>query len=201
MLRSQIINTLINRYKFESYLEIGTRKRSDNFNLINVKNKTCIDPNPSAFADFVLTSDDWFKYYSDKKFDLIFIDGLHKSFQVERDIDNALSCLNAGGVIVLHDCNPTSYEMQIRDVDVIDEWTGDVWKAYVKYRKTSPYFTCVVDTDYGCGIIDTNKNALSNNICDLMDTQSFECMNYAELDLNRREILNLITVENFLNLY
>jgi len=198
MLRSDVINCIIERYGFKSYLEIGTRQRADNFDLININEKVCIDPDPQALADFVLTSDDWFERHGDKTFDIIFIDGLHKSFQVERDIANSLKSLNRRGVVVLHDCNPTSYDMQIRDVDVINEWTGDVWKAYVKYRKVSCFFTCVVDTDYGCGIIDTNK-IVSKSRIDVSD--DFDLIHYEQLEAERVGLLNLVSINDFLRMY
>lgn len=198
MLRSDVINCLIERYGFKSYFEIGTRQRTDNFDLINIKEKTCIDPNPQALADFVLTSDEWFERYVDKTFDIIFIDGLHKSFQVKKDIENSLKHLNKHGVVVLHDCNPTSFEMQIRDVDFINEWTGDVWKAYVNYRKNSEFFTCVVDTDYGCGIIDTNKVTSKPKIS---ISDDFDLIEYRQLEAERVSLLNLISVKDFLKMY
>lgn len=197
MLRSDVINCLIKRYGLKSYLEIGTRNRSDNFNLISVEHKICIDPDINALADFVLTSDEWFENHANT-FDIIFIDGLHKSFQVKKDIENSLRHLNKHGVVVLHDCNPTSFEMQIRDVDFINEWTGDVWKAYVNYRKNSEFFTCVVDADYGCGIIDTNKVTSKPKIS---ISDDFDLIEYRQLEAERVGLLNLISVEDFLKMY
>ena len=52
-----------------------------------------------------MTSDAFF-LQNKQLFDLIFIDGLHHSHQVLRDINNALRWLSPSGTIVLHDCNP-----------------------------------------------------------------------------------------------
>jgi hypothetical protein len=196
MLRSDVLNYLINKRNLKSYLEIGTRNKQDNFNLINIENKICIDPDINAEADFIQTSDEFFESNT-RTFDLIFIDGLHKSFQVEKDIRNSLKCLNKDGIIVLHDCNPTSYEMQIRDVDVIGEWTGDVWKAFVKFRIVSGFLTYVVDTDYGCGVIDTKFTQDQLQIVNL----PYEQMSYFDLEENRKFLLNLLSVEDFTNTY
>jgi len=197
MLRSDIINILITKKKFSKYLEIGTYDRK-NFNLVSCLEKTCVDPDPRTNPDYLLTSDDFFSSVA-KKYDIIFIDGLHKSYQVERDIYNSLAHLSEGGVVVLHDCNPSTYEMQIRDVDNPTIWTGDVWKAFTKYRTTTKYFTCTVDTDYGCGIIDTSSNDLSY-IPELLSTE-YEDMSYESLIENRKGYLGLVTEFEFLTRY
>ena len=54
-----------------------------------------------------MTSDAFFSQ-NNQIFDLIFIDGLHYSHQVLRDINNALRWLSPTGTIVLHDCNPST---------------------------------------------------------------------------------------------
>ena len=43
-----------------------------------------------------------------RRYDLVFVDGLHIADQVERDIVNSLAALAPGGMVVLHDCNPKS---------------------------------------------------------------------------------------------
>ena len=76
---------------------------------INIKYKVGVDPCLEAHdrePTFKLTSDDFFAK-NKETFDIIFIDGLHESEQVERDINNSLLCLNQGGYIVCHDINPT----------------------------------------------------------------------------------------------
>lgn len=197
MLRSDIINTIIKKREFKSYLEIGTFNKI-NFNSINIEHKVCVDPDPSTNPTYRMTSDEYFETFKGK-FDIVFIDGLHKSWQVEKDIKNSLSSLNEGGIVVLHDCSPTTYEMQIRDVDVITVWTGDVWKAFVQYRKTSPYYTAVVDTDYGCGIIDTTRE--NTNPLNLELPNTYENMTYEDLVSNREQYLNLISINKFIEDY
>ena len=44
--RSDIINVLTENLGYKSYLEIGTRNPKINFDLIQVQNKVCIEPNP-----------------------------------------------------------------------------------------------------------------------------------------------------------
>lgn len=143
MTRTDIIQRLIDE---RGYLEIGVF-RKENFNKIRCEHKVS-----EAHADFCTTSDEFFKLTT-TQFDIIFIDGLHEHNQVWRDIQNSLKHLNEGGVIVMHDCMPTSEHTARWDnkSHQDEEWYGDVYKAY----KELPYWVYCIDT--GCGIIDTTK--------------------------------------------
>lgn len=157
MTRTDIIQQLIDERGYKSYLEIGVF-RKDNFNKIECEHKVSVDPDPEAHANFCTTSDDFFKLTT-SQFDIIFIDGLHEHSQVWRDIQNSLKHLNKGGVIVMHDCMPTSEHTARWDnkSHQDEEWYGDVYKAYLKAYKELPYRVYCIDTDCGCGIIDTTK--------------------------------------------
>lgn len=156
MTRYDIIQKFINDRNYKTFLEIGTFK-GDTFNHIKIDHKESIDPDPECNATWQMTSDEYFKNSKDK-FDIIFIDGLHEHSQVYRDICNSLEHLNPRGIIVMHDCMPKSEKMQLWDnkSHQHEEWTGDTWKAYYKAFVESSYEVYVVDTDYGCGVIDTS---------------------------------------------
>lgn len=172
-MRYDIINKFIKERNYNSFLEIGTFM-GETYNIVNCNKKVSVDPDPKCNATYVMTSDEYFDTYNDK-FDIIFIDGLHEHKQVWKDICNALEHLNHKGVIVLHDCMPKSEKMQITDTKSHqnEEWTGDVWKAYYKAKICLPYKIYVVDTDYGCGIIDTSVET----VC-LEDTVDMEKLTY-----------------------
>lgn len=161
MKRYDLINRLISKYNFSSFLEIG-HFAGECFNAVEIAIKESVDPDPNTKPTHILTSDDYFKS-SKNTFDIIFIDGLHECNQVYRDIKNSLNHLNKGGVIVMHDCHPNSEACQ-RHSEIYPggEWTGDCWKAFVKSRAELPYEMYVWDHDWGCGVIDTNKEKLSN---------------------------------------
>lgn len=57
MKRSQVINHLIKQNNYKKYLEIGTERKSQNFNLIKCDYKLSIDSNSSSDTDFKGTSD------------------------------------------------------------------------------------------------------------------------------------------------
>jgi hypothetical protein len=158
MTRYDIIQKFIDERQFKSFLEIGTFN-GDTFKHITIDKKESVDPDPNCKATHIMTSDEYFKNSQDK-WDIIFIDGLHEHSQVFRDICNSLEHLHSNGVIVLHDCMPKNEKMAMWDnkSHQHEEWTGDTWKAYYKVYKELPYMVYVIDTDYGCGVIDTSKS-------------------------------------------
>lgn len=188
MTRTDILNLIAAKTKAHSYLEIGVCDPDLNFNHINVPVKLGVDPDPGAKADLVMSSDEFFAANQMVRWSLIFIDGLHHDRQVMRDVINALDVLEEGGTIVLHDCNPTSETMQRVPREAL-EWTGDVWKAFVRLRSSySDLFTFTVDTDYGCGVI--RRGSQEPFIARLT---------WEEFVANRKKWLNLISVQEFLD--
>lgn len=188
MTRTNIIQSLIKKISAKKYLEIGMGP-GINFNTITCDYKICVDPNPTVPVTFKLTSDDFFKQ-NKETFDVIFIDGLHWSEQLYKDINNSLSILNENGYIICHDINPHSEFIQrYPQPKVESEWTGDCWKAWVRLRaERDDLSMSVVDTDYGCGIITKG----SQQIIKIENELTWEL-----LDEQRNNLLNLISVEEF----
>jgi len=187
MLRTELINLLCYKTKAKKYLEIGIND-GVNLNNIQCEYKVGVDPNPLSPATYHVTSDDFFANNTET-FDVIFIDGLHHADQVLRDINNSLKFLNKGGYIVCHDMNPSSEIMQ-RVPQEVPEWTGDCWKAWVKLRSSHPELRMyVVDTDYGCGVIERGHGSM---------LQVNEELTWDSLCKNRDYWLNLISIETFL---
>lgn len=191
MNRTDIINYLIQKNKYKSYLEIGIRNPKDNFDLIKIGHKDGVDP--AGNCNYPMTSDEFFEKISNSlKYDIIFIDGLHLEYQVDKDISNSLKHLNTKGTIVLHDCNPPDYKYQIETYDKNSAWTGTVWKSYAKLRISSPNLKMyVVDTDWGVGIIQRGSQ-------ELFKTKTI--LNYEFLEKNREELLNLISPKKFIEI-
>lgn len=172
--RHDILNAFITARNYHSFLEIGT-DTGISLRTVHADAITSVDPDPHTPATHHTTSDDFFSTCTDR-FDLIFIDGLHEHNQAYRDIIHALEHLNPGGVIVLHDCLPTSESMQRNATRYPGgAWTGDVWKAFVKARTELPYLMYTIDTDFGCGIIDTSQMAdLHGPLPTNMETMSYD---------------------------
>ena len=201
VMRYDIINHLIDTYGFEDYLEIGVA-HGRNFRKIKAKNKDAVDPVVEVGVqckeiNYKISSNEFFelKETQEKKYDIIFIDGLHEATQVDIDIQNSLNHLKEGGFILLHDCNPVSYEAQLVPRETT-AWNGDVWKSIARLRCTrSDLDISVVDTDYGVGVITKGENKK-------FDKFTFdECLDWETFDANRKEILNLIGVSELYKKY
>ena len=126
----KLINNYIIRYNYKSYLEIGIDEGVC-FSQISCDYKIGIDPySKSICVTHKMTSNEFFI----------------------KDIENSLKFLNDGGTIIVHDCLPKTELEQIipRQTKV---WTGDVWKAWLEYRKRNDLRMFVFDVDYGIGII------------------------------------------------
>ncbi|APU69100.1 class I SAM-dependent methyltransferase [Christiangramia flava] len=153
--RISLINYLINKYNFSTYLEIGVQK-GKSFFPIKCKKKIGVDPylkidnkekrkwwfkNPYNLFNnyFNLRSDDFF--FHEKKFikkispfDIVLIDGLHTFRATLEDCLNSLAYLDSSGVIVVHDCYPphkasalvaNDAEDAEKKKDSIEGWTGE----------------------------------------------------------------------------
>jgi len=190
MKRTEIINLLGLTYNYHSYLEIGVFFQRWNIDNVHYSKVVGVDPDPDARANFVMTSDDFFQQNTDS-FDFIFVDGLHHSDQVYKDIMNSLKVLNPGGTIMCHDLNPQTEKSQ--KIPFTDgPWHGDCWKAWVKFRSEhNNYLTYCIDTDCGCGIIQEGKPE-----CEFFISEE---LTYDNLVKNRQKWLNLISVEEFIS--
>ena len=172
--RTDIINYLIWKRGYRSYLEIGLDDPELNFTRVQCEKKESVDPyDPSSnfcaawtqadlnrflpYLTYRMTSDDFFAAYPAKKYDVIFIDGLHLESQADRDIRNSLMHLSAGGVVVVHDCLPDSEASQSEDHPG-GSWVGTVWKSMVKYTKYTHCDVKVLETDWGVGVIEYTDN-------------------------------------------
>jgi hypothetical protein len=209
MNRTDIINSLIKKNNYKSYLEIGLDNPDNNYNCIQCENKECVDPffeedhicydvDISCFENIInniltyrMTSDDFFSN-NNKKYDIIFIDGLHTKEQVGRDIINGLKVLNNGGKIVCHDCLPTDENSQIVPRQQA-YWFGDVWRTIPELSKQNIKFN-TIDCDCGCCIIDYFENYKDLHYITQWDKvwENFESDN---------SFMNIISTEDFIKNY
>lgn len=213
MTKDQLINFAAKKINAKTYLEIG-HEHGYNFNKIEIKFKESMDPATDGRGNptYRVSSNEFFeKIVGDKKYDIIFIDGLHIKDQVIKDIQNSLDHINPNGIIFMHDCLPQNFAQQdVVDFDPTDYrlrpngpkqklfgdehgfWTGNAWEAFLHFRKTNPnIYMTTVDTDWGVGVIIPNKNQ------DLLTTTDED---FRYFELNKKQILNLISCEQYINL-
>ena len=185
--RFEIIQRIIDKKKYENYLEIGCDKDS-NFSKIIVKNKIGVDP--LSGGNLKMTSNDFFKK-NKAIFDCVFIDGLHIYEQVRKDILNSIKFLNPNGIIILHDCLPLKIWNQIVP-KMYGHWNGDVWKAIVEARTMKNIDTYTCKADHGLGMIFKRKN---KNLLDL-NINNFKKLKFKNYYINHKNFMNIIEVDD-----
>ena len=193
--RYDLLNFLISNFGLKSYLEIGYQNGIC-YDNIKISEKNAVDPYPNMKKDNtlkVMTSDNFFKTNT-KKYDIIFIDGLHTYDQVKEDFKNSIKALNNGGFIVLHDMNPSSEE-RAKSFSDGGVWNGDCFKLAIDfYNGYNDFEYITLNMDQGCMVVMTSNKKESINV------ESIE-NNYKSFDENRNEILNLITPDDFVKKY
>lgn len=195
--RTELLNFLIKKINAKRYLEIGV-EYGGNFANVQCEHKIGVDPDYSLarLATHHMTSDDFFKDNTEI-FDVIFIDGLHHCDQVYRDVTNSMKFLNEGGYIVCHDMNPLDEILQIVPRPQ-PSWYGDCWKAWVKLRfENTMWDMRTIELCSGCGVI--NKS-IPTAIPDVsLPNDDYYKLSYFFLNQNRKSLLNLVTVDEFLS--
>lgn len=191
----EMINELIKTFGYKSYVEIGVYSTNLTFDHINAEKKYGVDPNKLGHGEAThpVPSDTFFAQ-NKETFDIIFIDGLHHDDQVQRDIQNSVACLNPGGIILVHDCNPMQ-EIHQRVPMESSYWVGTVWKGWVRMMQSLPpeYEMFVVNWDTGMGVIKATGEGKK------LEAIPEEELTFENLELNREKWLNLVSLDYFLN--
>ena len=211
--RLEVIQRSIDTLVANRYLEIGVSD-GECFCSLSVPKKIGVDPIPPRPAVifeaqkpgvqyFALTSDEFFKKVAPQVLadgvDVVFIDGLHTFEQAYRDCMNSLKYLSSGGVVLLHDCLPSS-EVEAVPAQSYEEarringptwnglWVGDVWKAIVVLRSQhADLQTCVLHCDHGIGLVYQARND-----CGLSLSQAqIAAMAYIDLARDTKRLLDL----------
>jgi len=208
MNRIQVINSIIDKKKAQTYLEIGVQT-GNCFNNIKCPKKIAVDPeilteerNLENYY-FEMTSNKFFrkkrKILKNDCLDVVFIDGLHNYRQSLKDVKNSLNYLNEGGVIVMHDCNPPSqitatpgksinYVRKLNLPEFNDDWCGDVWKTIPHLRSMRNDLKILVfNYDVGIGIITKGEPSSMLNYTE----EEIKMLTYDDLKKNPEYIVNL----------
>lgn len=178
MNRTNLINYIIKKQGYKSYLEIGVGL-GRNFHRVKCQEKVSVDPDEKANATYPVSSYVFFDrcVYS---WDIIFIDGLHHAQQARQDIINSWKFLNEKGCLVIHDTNPDREEITHvpRDSKV---WCGDVYKTI--FQIDSPKFT--LRDDHGVTVIRKDWGLKFSD----------KTVEWEGFDMFRETILKLVTWE------
>lgn len=185
--RLKVIQYVVNKKNYKSYLEIGC---DDNavFAKIKVINKIGIDPVKGG--NYRGTSDNFFKK-NKKKFDCIFIDGLHEFNQVTKDIENSINVLNKNGIIFIHDTMPRSkYHQAVPRCK--PTWNGDVWKSIVYFRSFKNLDIFSLEVDQGITLI---KKKYNYSILNYNKKQS-KNLSFKDFYHNHKKYLNIKNISD-----
>lgn len=224
--RIQIAQLLLDALGRGTYLEIGVNTGCS-FIPIQAKRKWGVDPayvltnrrlfyyavlEPMGLAAerlFRMTSDDFFDKHkqllASHPVDVCFVDGLHTYEQSLRDVLHALEYLKPSGVILLHDCNPSS-EITAAAVEGIESaamlappgwtgaWSGDVWKTIVHLRSLRDDLEVfVLDCDTGIGVVRKSRTKPPLSYSE----EEIRGMDYDFFSKNRNSLLGLKPAESF----
>lgn len=165
MLRSEVNQAILSILPEKSYLEVGVNRGKTFFEVV-ADRKVAVDPNflfdfqaeaakpDNSNCEFnQVTSDEYFSTIGiDKKFDLIFLDGLHTYEQTLRDLMNATATISNNGVIVIDDMVPSTYISAISDLaesqrlsaavgNTDPSWMGDVFRLAFFVQSFMPAFS------------------------------------------------------------
>jgi hypothetical protein len=186
MIRTDVVNQCIKTCGFQSYLEIGCKK-NETFDKVDVQRKCGVDSIEGGTVRMI--SDDFFAI-NQEKFDIIFIDGDHRCRQVFRDITNSFTCLNEGGIIISHDCNPPNKQYESTQ----NIKCGDAWKTFVHFRQDPNIDAIVCDCDFGVGVLRRGLNCAPV----ILDKPYYE-LTWEDFVNNRQRWLALSKPEEFVN--
>ena len=167
LLKSDIINILVERHGLKRYLEVVTPRTGFQFPKINASPlEVCdrivyrcpFDFNDGSVVTYQVEDDGIGAALETIKktvsgYDIIFVDPHHTYESSWQSIVSAFEILAPQGFVVIHDCNPPTMEIAGPEFKP-GEWCGVTYLAYLDFVLADArrsYLT--VDTDYGVGVI------------------------------------------------
>ena len=204
--RVAIIGAAIASRRPARYLEVGVNTGVV-FLHVRAARKVAVDPQPAiprwkwrTHPNALLrgrlvraTSDAYFDdLAAGERFDVVFVDGDHTFAQTLRDIESALDHLAAGGVVMVHDCDPPTAAAASPDpLDAGDgPWCGEAWKAIAHLRATrADLSVTVLATDCGIGVIERRASTPID-----LEPQAIAAMDWDDLVADRERLLGPVAV-------
>jgi Methyltransferase domain len=215
--RIDVVRAALSSTGARSYLEIGV-KDGDCFHAVEAPTRVAVDPH-FAFRPplatrlrrvlgartgtfyFQTTSDDFYRraVHRFAPFDVVFVDGLHTYEQSYRDVENALRVLAARGVILVHDCSPSSAAAAAPTLDEAArtpgwawEWNGDVYRTIVRLRTRPDLRVSVLDCDHGVAIVARGRPDQRLGLT----PEAIAALDYDALSSDRETLLGLRRAED-----
>jgi hypothetical protein len=135
------------------------------------------------------------------RFDLVFVDPYHSHDCSRGDLERGLALLAPGGTLVVHDCHPTRASLAVAEPRD-DEWMGHTYVAFLDFvRDRVELDFCVVDMDYGCGVIRRRVDwPEGSRLGTRRDTAALDTTDYSvwsEYTSHRTNLLQLVSPSEF----
>jgi hypothetical protein len=182
-----IINFFIQKFNYQSYLELGVRDKTNTFNHINCIKKEGVDIDDGCQPTHLMTTDDYFSSVGkDVKWDIIFIDASHEKNQVLKDFNNSLEHLNENGTIIMDDINPFFEEL------LQEYYCHNEWEVFANLRGTRPDLDMHGIYSSFCGIVRRGQQKTHN--LDIQPTFDF-------LNKHRMELINILSWDEIIAKY
>jgi SAM-dependent methyltransferase len=214
MRKYDIVNWLGREHAYRSYLEVATCTTGDRFAYVDRGVFTTVRRLmynvPAGYDDgfeilYRATGQDSTGLFrralgDGLRFDLAFVDPYHSREASRRDMEQALSLLAPGGTLVVHDCNPPSRKLVTPEFRR-GGWCGLTYAAFLDlvYSRDDLEF-CVVDTDYGCGIVRAVGERPAPELRDRRLREEVRREHHLEwgfFDRHRTELLHLVSPREF----
>src|ERR1700722_11416255 len=218
MRKYDIVNGLARKRGYQSYLEICTPSSGMTFARVDrTQFPRChrlLYRCPEGFTDgaeitYRAANEDISGLIaSNARYDCVFLDPFHGYECSYRDLEIVLSLVSPHGVVVVHDCSPPTQDV-CGPSPRQRRWCGCTYCAYIDFVFALPelsYYT--VDTDFGCGVIQKAPAAQGtpvrkpDAVVDLSESwraaRNRDADMYSFFDQHRRDLLNLVSVRQFL---
>jgi hypothetical protein len=170
------------------------------------ENSVAVGVDPVSGGTHRMTSDDYFFNNSlteKRMFDLIFIDGDHRSEQVILDVFNSLRILTEAGTIVMHDTN-ARHKRTVANDPTSFGGREDVWKTIPIIRLQDGLEIVTIDINHGVSVIRRRKNEnrlpveLEKKILLPENGNALEAITFEDFDKYYRDtILRLVCLQEF----
>jgi hypothetical protein len=213
----EIINALVQKNGYQSYLEICTTTTGFKFGRIDRSAlpicHRLVYRCPNDFEDGEKVTfrslDESIENLLDPgfKYDLVFVDPFHTFECSLRDLCLGLSALGEGGTLVVHDCCPEDEEC-VTPWYKEGGWCGVTYCAYIDFLLSrSDLVYCTVDTDFGCGIVRRKREgemwtpaseSTNDTIAEWRRRRSQNMDMFGFFREHKRELLNLVSAQEFL---
>jgi hypothetical protein len=223
--KSDIVNWLAVQYGYKTYLEIATATTGGQYSLIDrdtfALTERLLYRTPANFDDGMKI--DYRCEPEDnrialaqlrgegKTYDLVFVDSYHMYAGSMSDLENAIELLATRGTLVVHDCNPMTADLVTPEYVPGTCWCGLTYAAFLDFvHRRADLDFCVVDTDWGVGIVrrkqdfpTTNQGDVSMEATRLRQDVIAQArqLEWDYFDAHRQRLLHLVSVDEFLASY